>query len=154
MGAFFTFGINVDKVGPTFLKESSNLSALTFVSGGMIFIYLKFSLTCGFFVPIDDSFYDLPRLFSIIPVSNNQVIKILLFNHFKQMLQFALIFFITVFIEGRSKFLYFKYSLYLCLIEFFSASDNQGFLLLYLFFVLILGKCLLNRSSKWSGNRS
>ena len=78
----------------------------------------------------------------------------MLFSHFHEFLQFSLVSFVQFFIENRSNLFYLTYNLILCLIEFFRPSDSHGFLLLYFFFILTFGKCLLYSSVSRLWNRS
>ena len=72
---------------------------------------------------------------------------ILLFSHFHQMLQFALVLFVVFFIKRW--FYSFTFSLQFIFISYriFKASDSQCFLLLYFLFAFTFGKCLLNRAT-------
>ena len=50
---FFSFGINFDKVAPTFIKEVIKFVGYNFFgSGGLIFIHFKFGLIFGILYPL------------------------------------------------------------------------------------------------------
>ena len=74
-------------------------------------IVFKLSLVDRHFIAVYDRFHDIPRLFHVTFVSSKQVLIILLFSHFHQILQFTLVHFIIIFIRC-------SFNLFILLIQF------------------------------------
>ena len=138
-----------------FIKKSLNLLEMIFLSVvTSSFPIRNFVFERPLFISIYFIFNQTPWSFHVIFIFQNKIMVIFLFSHFHQILQFALVFFVVFFIKRWFYSFTFLYNLFLYLIEFFKASDSQGFLLLYFLFTFIFGKCLLNRATSWLWNIS
>ena len=120
-----------------------------------ISILFELGLVDWHLITIYDRFDDIPILFHITFVSGEQFLIKKNFSHFNQILQFALVSFISVFIKG-------SFDLCIHLIQFVFISDwiFQGLrqpwfsIVVFLFFTLVLGKHLLYKAIKWLWNWS
>ena len=111
-------------------------------------IVFKLGLVDRHFIAVYDRFHDIPRLFHVTFVSSKQVLIILLFSHFHQILQFTLVHFIIIFIKC-------SFNLFILLIQFVFIPDGifqglrQPWISIIVFlFTLVLGKHLLYKAMK------
>ena len=121
------------------------------ISGGWSITQFPFCLRYRIFILVDNIFYNSPWILPVI-LSYSQFMIILCLSSNQCLLKYLFIRFIKGLIIYRDNFLIFVIQIFFNLIEFRKASDSQGFLLLYPFFILTFGKLLFSSDTSLPWN--